>query len=101
MTAACTHGVVAENWIDFFAGDLDEESSERLEQLLFECAHCAAEAERWGAVVGSATMAIPPIISTEALRALQRRGELMSENVTPTTPIIRHPTVETRSGLRS
>ena len=81
MTTACSHGVTAESWIDFFSGDLDEETGERLEQLLFECTHCAAEAERWGAVAGSAEVAIPPVISSEVLRALQSRGERMTENV--------------------
>ena len=80
MTAACSHGVTAESWIDFFAGELDEEAGARLEQLLFECTQCAAEAERWGAVAGSAGLAIPPVISTDVLRALQDRGERMNEN---------------------
>ena len=81
MTTACAHGVAVESWIDFFAGDLDKETGERLEQLLFECAHCAAEAERWGAVAGGTAIAIPPVITTEAFRALQGRGEPMTENV--------------------
>jgi len=81
MTAACSHGVTAESWIDFFAGELDEEAGERLEQLLFECAHCAAEAERWGAVIGGVEIVIPPVLSTKALLALQDRGEPMNENV--------------------
>ncbi len=80
MTAACSHGVAAENWIDFFAGELDEEAGERLEQLLFECLDCAARAERWGSVAGSAGLAIPPVISTDVLGALHDRGELMTEN---------------------
>jgi hypothetical protein len=81
MTTPCAHGVAAEAWIDFFAGELDEETGKRLEQLLFECPHCAADAERWGAVAGGAGIAIPPVITTEALRALQGGGELMNENV--------------------
>jgi hypothetical protein len=81
MTAACSHGVTAESWIDFFTGELDEEAGERLEQLLFECAHCAAEAERWGTVIGGVEIAIPPVLSTKALLALQDRGEPMNENV--------------------
>jgi hypothetical protein len=81
MTAACSHGVAVESWIDFFAGDLDTETGERLEQLLFECAHCAAEAQRWGAIAGGAGIAVPPIITAEALRALENHGEPMSENV--------------------
>ena len=81
MTAACSHGVTAESWIDFFAGELDEEAGERLEQLLFECAHCAAEAERWGAVIGGVEIVIPPVLSTKALLALQDLGEPMNENV--------------------
>ncbi len=80
MTAKCSHGVTAEIWIDLFAGELDKEAGGRLEQLLFECADCAAEAERWGEVAGGAGLAIPPVISTDALRALQERGELMNEN---------------------
>ncbi len=80
MTEACSHGIAAESWIDFFAGELDENAGERLELLLFECTQCAAEAERWGAVAGGAGLAIPPVISTEALRALQDRGERMNEN---------------------
>jgi hypothetical protein len=80
MTAACTHGVASESWIDFFAGELDENAGERLDLLLFECPNCAAEAERWGAAAGSAGLAIPPVISSRALRALQDRGELMNEN---------------------
>ena len=80
MTAICSHGVDANRWIDYFAGELDDEAGERLEQLLFECAHCAAEAERWGAVVGSAGIVIPPVITTQALGALESRGELMTEN---------------------
>ncbi len=81
MTAACSHGVAAESWIDFFAGDLDEEAGDRLEQLLFECAPCAAEAERWGAVAGATGIVIPPVLTTEALHALQDQGERMNENV--------------------
>jgi hypothetical protein len=81
MTAPCTHTVTAESWIDFFAGDLEEESGQRLEQLMFECAQCAVDAERWGAIVGTATLAIPPVISSETFRTLQGRGEPMTENV--------------------
>lgn len=81
MTTMCSHGVTAEAWIDFFAGELDDKAGERLEQLLFECTHCAAEAERWGAVAGGAGVVIPPVISAETLRALESRSEPMSENV--------------------
>lgn len=80
MTSACSHGVAAESWIDFFAGELDEKAGERLEQLLFECPYCAAEAERWGAIAGGAELVIPPVITSTALLQLQSRGELMSEN---------------------
>ena len=80
MTTACEHGVTAESWIDFFACDLDEETGRRLEQLIFECSRCAADAERWGAIAGAATLAIPPVISTETFRTLRARGELLSEN---------------------
>jgi hypothetical protein len=80
MTPACTHENAAEDWIDFFAGELDDEAGRRLEQLLFECPSCAAEAEHWGAVAGGASLAIPPVISADALRALQARGEPMNEN---------------------
>lgn len=80
MTKRCAHGVTAESWIDFFAGELDEEAGERLELLLFECSDCATEAERWGAVVGGAAVAIPPVITNAALRALEGRGEMVSEN---------------------
>ena len=80
MTTTCSHGVTAEGWIDFFAGELDEETGERLEQLLFECPHCAAQAERWGTVAGSAALAIAPVISIDVLRALQEQGEPMNEN---------------------
>ena len=72
MTAACSHGVTAESWIDFFTGELDEEAGERLEQLLFECAHCAAEAARWGTVIGGVEIAIPPVLSTKALLGTTR-----------------------------
>ena len=41
----------------------------------------AAEAERWGAVIGGAEIAVPPVLSPEALLALQDRGEQMNENV--------------------
>ena len=80
MTTACTHGI-AEDWIDFFANELDPETGERLELLLFECPRCAAEAERWGGIVGSAGAAIPPVIAPDMLRSLQRHGEPMTENV--------------------
>ncbi len=80
MTTTCSHGITAEGWIDFFAGELDEETGEQLEQRLFECPQCAAQAERWGTVVGSAALAIAPVISIDVLRALQERGELMNEN---------------------
>lgn len=80
MTSACPHDIPAERWIDFFADELDEEASAQLEQLMFECPACTQEAERWGAVVGSAGQAIPPVISNEALLALQGRGERMNEN---------------------
>ncbi|MBW2380855.1 MAG: hypothetical protein JRG70_15110 [Deltaproteobacteria bacterium] len=81
MIAACSHGVAAESWIDFFASELDDETGERLEHLLFECADCAADAERWGAIAGSAAIAIPPVITAETLRVLEDRGELMNKNV--------------------
>jgi len=81
MTTACTHGVSAERWIDFFANELDQQAGEQLEQLLFECPHCAEEAERWGAIVGSANLAVPPVIGPDMLRTLQIRGEQITENV--------------------
>jgi hypothetical protein len=80
MTEACSHEIAAESWVDFFAGELDENAGEHLEELLFTCACCAAEAERWGTVVGGAGLAIPPVISTDELQALQDRGERMNEN---------------------
>jgi len=81
MTTGCKHGVTAESWIDFFSGDLEEDVGRRLELLLFECPRCAAEAERWGAIVGGAGIAIAPVISAEVLRALRDRGERMTENI--------------------
>jgi hypothetical protein len=81
MTAACSHGVSAESWIDFFAGELEEAAGDRLEQLLFQCTQCAADAERWGAVAGATGLVIPPVLTREALRALQDQGERMNENV--------------------
>jgi hypothetical protein len=81
MTTACTHGITSDRWIDFFANELDQQDGERLEQLLFDCPHCAAEAERWGTIVGSATLAIPPVIAPEVLRSLRSQGEPVTENV--------------------
>ena len=60
MTAACSHDLSAESWIDFFADELEEAAGDRFEQLLFECTQCAADAERWGAVVGATGFVIPP-----------------------------------------
>jgi hypothetical protein len=65
---------------DYFAGDLDAAAGERLEQHLFGCDACTAEAERVAAIGQAFRTAIPIAVDGEQIAALRARGVRVEEN---------------------
>jgi hypothetical protein len=91
MTAAAAPCATPVGWdrlVEYWADDLDAAETERVEDHLFECAACTAEAARIAAVVQAFRGAIPPVVGRDQMLALRARGLAVEEN--PIAPGTRH-----------
>jgi hypothetical protein len=83
MTTACAAPLAWEQLVDYWAGDLDAEESDRVEEHVFACAACARELERVARIAEAFRRQIPPVVSPEQVAALRARGVAIEENVIP------------------
>jgi hypothetical protein len=71
------------NWdalVDYWAGDLDAQASEALEEHVFGCEACAADSARVARIVQTFRASVPAIVSAEQLETLRARGLNVVEN---------------------
>lgn len=66
--------------VQYWAGDLDADATDRVDEHLMGCATCSAEAARVAAVVSALRELIPPVVSRAALETLRARGARIREN---------------------
>lgn len=81
MTSACTEPVSAADLVDYWAGDLDSDRQDAVEAHLIGCAACTTHSGRIAAITETLRGLIPPIVSTEMLAGLRKRGLSVIENV--------------------
>jgi Putative zinc-finger len=82
--AACASPLRPEALLDYLLGELAADAEERLEDHLFGCASCAAEAERLAGLASALRQLIPAVVSPARLEALESAG-VVSE-VSPMRP---------------
>jgi hypothetical protein len=80
MIATCGERVTWADLVDYWAGDLAPERQNAIDEHLMGCAICTAESARVAAITEAVRALIPPIISTEMLATLQKRGLSVLEN---------------------
>jgi hypothetical protein len=88
---SCVEPVSSERLVEYWAGELEETESERLEEHLMGCAACTAESARVAALVGAMGVLIPPIVTHAHLETLRARGLHIVDN--PVLPGERRPAV--------
>jgi hypothetical protein len=77
---ACATPLPFETLVAWLAGDLDPARAEALEEHLFSCAPCTAEAARVAAVTESFRAMVPPIVTREMISELRTRGLRVEDN---------------------
>src|SRR5947208_14764683 len=66
--------------VDYWAGDLDADATETVEDHLFGCPDCTAIAARVASVTEALRAALPPVVSRERVERLRARGARIREN---------------------
>lgn len=69
-----------EQLVDYWTVELAADARDAIEDHLFACEPCAAEAERVAAIVAALRTQIPPVISADQLAALRAQGIAIEEN---------------------
>jgi anti-sigma factor RsiW len=80
MSSACDSRIPWDTLVDYWAGDLAPGDEDTVEQHLFECAACTAEAARVASVTETLRAALPPVVSRRRLEELRARGMRIREN---------------------
>jgi hypothetical protein len=80
MTSPCSTPISDELLVAYWAHDLDDDSSARVEEHLFSCASCNTACERIARVAEALRAIIPPVISGAELAQLHARGLEIIEN---------------------
>jgi anti-sigma factor RsiW len=80
MSSACENRIPWETLVDYWAGDLSPADEDTVEQHLFECGACTADAARVASVTETLRAAIPPVLSRRRLEELRGRGMRVREN---------------------
>jgi hypothetical protein len=77
----CAGAIPWATLVDYWAGDLPPDQVDRVDEHLFGCAACAAEAARVAAVTETLRDLLPPAVSRARLEALRAAGVRLRENV--------------------
>jgi hypothetical protein len=84
MSTTCREPVPFETLAALWAGELASDESEKVEEHLFGCDHCAAASDRLGKLVAGLRQIIPPVISHAHRAGLIARG--LRIRLTPVDP---------------
>jgi hypothetical protein len=80
VAAACATPVASEQLVDYWAGDLPQAETERIDEHLFGCAACSGESERVARIAQALRDAVPAVVTEEQVRELRARGLVVEEN---------------------
>lgn len=80
MNAGCATPIPWETLVDYWAGELASAEAGAVEEHLFGCATCTAEAARVSDVTETLRAAIPPAVSRRKVEELRARGLGVREN---------------------
>ena len=81
MSASCSAPIAWEELVAFWADDLDQEATDRLEEHLMGCEVCSIASARVAAITGALHAMIPPFVSHARVLALRSSGTRFVENV--------------------
>jgi hypothetical protein len=84
MTSPCPTPLTHEALSDYFAGVMERDDADRLEEHAFSCRACGQAFERAGALATALKQLIPPVITHQKLRELERAGAVI--RLTPVEP---------------
>lgn len=77
---ACASPLSLREIVDYWAGDLDEASTERFEEHLFGCAACTEASAQVARIVHAFKGAIPPVLTDADLEGIEARGLVIEQN---------------------
>jgi hypothetical protein len=77
---SCAEPIAFARLVDYWAGDLDEAESDRIDEHLMGCAHCTRESESVARLAAVFRGWIPPIVSADQVRELAARGLVVVTN---------------------
>ena len=72
--SACERPAAWEDLVAYFAGDLDAAGGAALEEHLFACRACAAQAARVASVTETLRAMIPPVVTRAEIARLRSKG---------------------------
>jgi hypothetical protein len=79
MSTRCAAPIEEEDLVSYWAGDLDRDETDRIDEHLMGCERCSASSARIAAVAEGVRAMIPPIVSTARVAALRARGQRIVE----------------------
>ena len=77
---SCSAPIPWADLVQYGAGDLDADATDRVDEHLMGCATCSAEAARVASLVSALRELVPPVVTRAALEAMQARGARIREN---------------------
>lgn len=80
MSASCTAPLSLETLVDYWAGDLEAEDTDAVDEHLMGCERCSATSARIAALGRAVRALLPPIVSAADVAALRARGVRLREN---------------------
>jgi hypothetical protein len=88
MSKPCPTPLTHEALSDYFAGVLESDAAERLEEHAFSCDACGQAFERAGALATTLKKLVPPVITHRKLRELESAGAVIRlTHVEPSKPV--------------
>jgi len=76
----CASPIAWATLVDYWAGDLDDAETARIDEHLFGCGACTAESARVAAVAQALRAAVPMVLLRSGVDRLRARGAQVREN---------------------
>src|ERR1700693_1782739 len=80
MSAQCSAPIAWEDLVAYWAGDLDAEQTDRIDEHLMGCEVCSASSGRVASVTEALRAMVPLFLSQARVTALRARGLQVLEN---------------------
>lgn len=79
MTTMCPQPIAWERLVDYWAGDLDEDDVDRIDEHLFACDACTVESARVARIARAFRAEIPVVITSAQTAELRAQGLVVEE----------------------